>query len=80
MDVIIPTNLVHVLFDPAIPTSSFNFIQLFLYLYYYRSYGVLLWEIVSYGKTPLGDSSVEDIISAAQNRTLYHARYVHVPN
>ena len=32
-DVIIPTNLVCVLFDPAIPTSSFNFIQLFLYLY-----------------------------------------------
>ena len=34
MDVIIPIlNLVCVLFDPAIPTSSFNFIQLFLYLY-----------------------------------------------
>ena len=33
VDVIIPTNLVYVLFDPAIPTSSFNFIQLFLYLY-----------------------------------------------
>ena len=27
------TNLVCVLFDPAIPTSAFNFIQLFLYLY-----------------------------------------------
>ena len=36
MDVIIPTNLVCVLFDPAIPTSSFNFIQLFLYLYNIR--------------------------------------------
>ena len=34
---IIPTNLVYVLFDPAIPTSSFNFIQLFLYLYYMLS-------------------------------------------
>ena len=33
VDVIIPTSLVYVLFDPAIPTSSFNFIQLFLYLY-----------------------------------------------
>ena len=30
MNVIIPTNLVCVLFDPAIPTSS---LQLFLYLY-----------------------------------------------
>ena len=29
---IIPTNLVCVLFDPVIPTSSFSFIQLFLYL------------------------------------------------
>ena len=28
VDVIIPTSLVYVLFDPAIPTSSFNFIQL----------------------------------------------------
>ena len=26
MDVIVPTNLVYVLFDPSIPTSSFNFI------------------------------------------------------
>ena len=33
MDMIIPTNLVYVLFDPAIPTSSFNFIQLIIYLY-----------------------------------------------
>ena len=29
-------SLVCVLFDPAIPTSFFNFIQLFLYLYSYR--------------------------------------------
>ena len=29
MDVIIPTNLVCVHFDNAVPTSSFNFIQLF---------------------------------------------------
>ena len=33
VDVIIPTNLVCVLFDPAITISSFTFIQLFLYLY-----------------------------------------------
>ena len=29
-DVIIPANLIYVLIDPAIPISSFNFIQLFL--------------------------------------------------
>ena len=32
MDVIIPTNLVCVLFGATIPTSSFNFIQLFFIL------------------------------------------------
>ena len=31
------TNLVCVLFDPAIPTSAFNFIQLFLYLFIIES-------------------------------------------
>ena len=35
MDVIIP-NLVCVLFDPAIPTSSFNLLNYFLYLLLYR--------------------------------------------
>ena len=42
----------------------------------YRSFGVLLWEIVTYGRTPLGDTSVEDIIDAAQNKTLDHERYM----
>ena len=32
-DYLIPTNLVCILFGIAIPTSSFNFIQLFLYLF-----------------------------------------------
>ena len=44
----------------------------------YRSFGVLLWEIVSYGKPPLGDSSVEDIIDAAQKGDLRHARYANI--
>ena len=34
MDVIIPTNLVCVLFDPAIPTSSFNYIVFYTCFYY----------------------------------------------
>ena len=33
VNVIIPTNLIYVLFDPAIPTSLFNFIWLSLYLF-----------------------------------------------
>ena len=33
MDVIIPTNLVCVLFDPAIPTSSFNYIVFYACFY-----------------------------------------------
>ena len=36
MDVIIPTNLVCVLFDPFIPTSSFNFIV------FYTCYNVII--------------------------------------
>ena len=40
-----------------------------------RSFGVLIWEIVTYAQIPLGDTSVEDIINAAQNKTLYHERY-----
>ena len=39
MDVIIP-NLVRVLFDPAIPTSSFNLFNYFLYLYNIILHGV----------------------------------------
>ena len=39
-----------------------------------RSFGVLLWEIVTYGQTPLSDTSVEDIVDAAQNSALCHAR------
>ena len=44
------TNLVCVLFDPAIPTSSFNFIQLFLYLSYF---GVQLSRIALFRKLNL---------------------------
>ena len=43
-NVIIPTNLVCVFFDPAIPTSSINFIQLFLYLFLF----VFLLHIVQF--------------------------------
>ena len=39
-----------------------------------RSFGVLLWEIVSYGRTPLDDAAMEDIVNAAQDGTLHHAR------
>ena len=36
VDVIIPTNLVRILFDPAIPTSSFNFIIHNIQQYYIK--------------------------------------------
>ena len=39
-----------------------------------RSFGVLLWEIVSYGGTPLDDVSMEGVVNAAENGTLRHAR------
>ena len=34
---VVAISLVCVLFDPAIPTSFFNFIQLFLYLLFIRN-------------------------------------------
>ena len=44
----------------------------------YRSYGVLLWEIVTYGEMPLEDMGLNDIVKAATNKTLRLERYVHV--
>ena len=40
-----------------------------------RSYGVVLWEITSYGDAPLDDMEAKDIIEAAQDGTLQHSRY-----
>ena len=42
-------SLVCVLFDPAIPTSFFNFIQLFLYLFLF--FFIALSEIYQYHLT-----------------------------
>lgn len=42
----------------------------------YRSYGVVLWEITSYGDTPLDDMEANDIVQAAQDGTLKHSRLV----
>ena len=39
-----------------------------------RSYGVVLWEITSYGDAPLDDMEATDIIEAAQDGTLQHSR------
>ena len=39
-----------------------------------RSYGVVLWEITSYGDTPLDDMEARDIVKAAQDGTLQHSR------
>ena len=42
----------------------------------YRSYGVVLWEITSYGDSPLDDMEAKDIVEAAQDGTLQHSRLV----
>ena len=42
--------------------------------YYHRSYGVVLWEITSYGESPLDDMEAKDIVEAAENGTLKHSR------
>ena len=38
----------------------------------YRSYGVLLWEIVTYGDVPLLGLTTESIIEEAHKQTLKH--------
>ena len=40
----------------------------------HRSYGVVLWEITSYGESPLDDMEAKDVIEAAQDRTLSHPK------
>ena len=40
----------------------------------HRSYGVVLWEITSYGGAPLDDMEAKDIVEAAQDGTLQHSR------
>ena len=41
-----------------------------------RSYGVVIWEITSYGDAPLDDMEAKDIVEAAQDGTLQHPRSV----
>ena len=47
---------------------------------YYRSYGVVLWEITSYGDAPLDDLEAKDVVEAAQDGTLQHSRLEHLRN
>lgn len=50
--------------------------KLYLDLNAIRSYGVLLWEVVTFGELPLKKMEPEDIIKMADNKTLFHSRYV----
>lgn len=44
----------------------------------HRAYGVMIWEILTFGKQPLPDMNSQDIVNAAQIRgCLHHARYTH---
>jgi hypothetical protein len=40
-----------------------------------RSYGVLLWEILTFGELPLADLKTSDIIDLAESHELLHPRY-----
>ena len=44
-------------------------------MYVFRSYGVLLLEIVTYGRPPLETLDLQSVIEAAQDGTLQHERY-----
>ena len=39
-----------------------------------RAYGVLLWEIASYGETPLNDYDAQEVVDMAQNSSLRHSQ------
>jgi len=41
---------------------------------YFRSYGVLLWEIVMYGETPLSDRSNAEVVDLAERGKIKHIR------
>ncbi len=47
------------------------------YFFCFRAYGVMIWEILTFGQQPLPDMSTQDIIDAAQNGHLQHTRYMH---
>ena len=38
----------------------------------HRSYGVLLWEIVTYGDLPLEQLETQDVVRAVQEKKLTH--------
>ena len=41
-----------------------------------RSYGVLLWEIVTYGKLPLVHLDMDEVVRQAESKKLVHPRLV----
>ncbi len=41
---------------------------------YNRSFGVLLWEVVTFGELPLDNLNTEEIIELAETKTLCHQR------
>ncbi len=49
-----------------------------LFLFVSRAYGVMIWEILTFGQQALPDMSTQDIVDAAQNGRLHHTRYKHL--
>lgn len=50
----------------------------YVIFYIYRSFGVLLWEVVTYGEAPLDKLSTEDIIERAERQSLIHTRLTYI--
>ena len=49
-----------------------EFMCLLYFVHVYRAYGVLLWEITSYGLTPLNQYEAREVIQMAENGALKH--------
>ena len=45
-------------------------------LFHCRSFGILVWEVATYGKTPFNKIPAKDIVEMASNGSLKLTRYV----
>ena len=63
-------SLLHLMYGE--PLSPHTYSSCYVHSFCIRSYGVLLWEIVTYGQTPLEGLDTQAIVNKAEDKTLRH--------